>query len=240
MITDTRAALYSRQIKIGFAKLQQSRAYDLLMRFPMLLWSVFLGLVTWVGLQHYMHQADPALPGVVYGLNIAMRLSVIAYLVVIAATVVARMRPAGRARGAEPRISALIGTFLFTVVVLFPRRELSLVAGSVSTLLTFAGNAFAVVVLAQLRSSFSIMAEARQLVTSGVYRLVRHPLYLAEEIAALGIFIQFLSSWTALLLAIQIAFQLRRMRNEEAILGESFPEYAAYKARTARLIPGVF
>lgn len=222
------------------ARLRQARAYDVVMRLPMLLWSVFLGLVTWVDLQHYMRQADPALSGVVYGLNIAMRLSVIAYLVVIAATVAARMRPAGRARGAEPRISALIGTFLFTVVVLFPRRELFPLAGAVSTLLSLAGNALAVLVLTQLRSSFSIMAEARQLVTSGVYRLVRHPLYLAEEIAALGIFMQFLSHWTALLLAIQIAFQLRRMRNEEVILGESFPEYAAYKARTARLIPGIY
>jgi len=43
-----------------------------------------------------------------------------------------------------------------------------------------------------------------------------------------------------LLLAVQIAFQLRRMRNEEVILGAIFPEYAAYKAKTARLIPGVY
>ena len=136
----------------------------------MLMWSIFLGLVTIVGLQQYMRQSDPELPDVVYILNIAMRLSVIAYLVVIAATVVVRMRPAPKARGVEPRISALIGTFLLTVIVLFPRRELSLIAGIVSTLLTLGGNAFAVVVLTQLRESFSIMAEARQLVTAGVYR----------------------------------------------------------------------
>src|SRR4029077_8897774 len=169
-----------------------------------------------------------------------MRLSVIFYLVVIAATVVVRMRPAGKARGIEPRVSALVGTFLFTVVVLFPRRELSPVAAAVSTLLTLAGNAFAVVVLTQLRGSFSVMAEARRLVTSGVYGIVRHPLYLAEELAVIGIFMQFLSVWTALLLAAQIAFQLRRMHNEEAVLGEVFAEYAAYKAKTARLIPGIY
>jgi protein-S-isoprenylcysteine O-methyltransferase Ste14 len=222
------------------ASLQQSRAYDLVMRLPMLLWSVFLGLVTWLGLQQYVREADPGLPGVVYGLNIAMRLSVIAYLVVIAATVLARMRPTGKARGAEPRISALIGTFLFTVVVLFPRRELSPAAATVSTSLTLGGNAFAVVVLSHLRSSFSIMAEARQLVTSGVYRHVRHPLYLGEEIAAIGVVMQFFSLWTALILAAQIGFQLRRMRNEEVILAEIFPEYEGYRARTARILPGIF
>jgi protein-S-isoprenylcysteine O-methyltransferase Ste14 len=85
-----------------------------------------------------------------------------------------------------------------------------------------------------------MMAEARRLVTSGPYRFVRHPLYLAEELAVVGIFMQSLSLWTALILAVQIAFQLRRMHNEEAILAESLPEYAAYRQRTARLLPGIY
>ena len=82
----------------------ESRAYDVLMRLPMLAWSSFLGLVTLVGLQQYISQADPALPSAVYTLNIAMRLSVISYLVVIAATVIVRLRPAGmpRTRPREP------------------------------------------------------------------------------------------------------------------------------------------
>jgi protein-S-isoprenylcysteine O-methyltransferase Ste14 len=230
----------SRVASWDFATLQQSRLYDVLMRLPMLMWSIFLGLVTVVGLQQYMRQADPALPRAIYILNVAMRVSVIAYLVVIAATVVVRMRPARKARGVEPRISALIGTFLLTVVVLFPRRELSLSADVVSTVLTLAGNAFAVLVLTQLRGSFSIMAEARELVTAGVYRLVRHPLYLAEEIAAIGVVMQFFSPWTAPILAVQIGFQLRRMRNEEVILAANFPEYLAYRKKTARILPGIF
>jgi protein-S-isoprenylcysteine O-methyltransferase Ste14 len=230
----------SRLVSWDFATLQQSRLYDVVMRLPMLMWSTFLGLVTLVGLQQYMRQADPALPGAVYILNVAMRASVIAYLVVVAATVVVRTRPARKARGVEPRISALIGTFLLPVVVLFPRRELSLIAGLVSTLMTLSGNAFAVVVLTQLRESFSIMAEARQLVTAGVYRRVRHPLYLGEEIAAIGVVMQFFSPWTALILAVQFGFQLRRMRNEEVILAAIFPEYLAYRKRTARILPGIY
>jgi len=210
------------------------------MRLPMLMWSAFLGLVTVLSLQQYMREADPKLPSAVYILNVVMRVSLIAYLVVIAATVVVRRRPVGKARGIEPRISALIGTVLLTVVVLFPRRELSLSADVVSTGLTLAGSAFAVVVLMQLRESFSIMAEARQLVTSGVYRLVRHPLYLAEEIAAIGVVMQFFSPWTALILAVQFGFQLRRMRNEEVILAAVFPEYLTYCERTARILPGIY
>ena len=223
-----------------FVTLQQSRLYDVLMRLPMLIWSAFLGLASVVVLQEYVRKADPGLPVVVYILNIAMRLSVIVYLVVIAATVMVRMRPARKARGVEPRISALIGTFLLTVVVMFPRHDLSMLAGLVSAVLTLGGNAFAVVVLTQLRQSFSIMAEARQLVTEGVYRMVRHPLYLAEEIAAIGIVMQFFSLSTAAILAVQIGFQLRRMRNEEVILADTFPEYLAYRARTVRILPGIY
>ena len=223
-----------------FVALQQSRLYDVLMRLPLLMWSIFLGLVTIVGLQQYVRQSSRELPDVVYILNIVMRLSVIVYLVVIAATLLVRVRPAAKARGVEPRISALIGTFLLSVIVLFPRRELSLTAEMVSTLLTLGGSIFAVVVLTQLREFFSIMAEARQLVTAGVYRIVRHPLYLAEEIAAIGVVMQFFSLWTALILAMQIGFQLRRMQNEEAVLTGIFPEYSAYRDRTARILPGIY
>jgi protein-S-isoprenylcysteine O-methyltransferase Ste14 len=69
---------------------------------------------------------------------------------------------------------------------------------------------------------------------------VRHPLYVAEEIAVIGLVIQFLSYQTLLLVAVHAGFQLRRMRNEEAILISTFPEYDAYKEKTARLIPGIY
>ncbi len=169
-----------------------------------------------------------------------MRLSVIGYLVILATAVVMRRPPIGKTAGAEPRISALIGTFLITGVVLFPRRELSTAAGLASTLLILAGEGFAVFALVRLRHSFSIMPEARELVISGPYRFVRHPLYLAEQIATLGSVVQFLSVWTALLAVVQILFQLRRITNEEALLTEVFPEYAAYQQKTACVIPGIF
>ena len=84
------------------------------------------------------------------------------------------------------------------------------------------------------------MPEARRLVTSGLYGVMRHPLYLAEELATLGILLQFLSVWALLLCAAHIAFQLRRMHNEEMLLAQAFTEYEAYRTRTARLLPGVY
>ncbi|MCE3247851.1 MAG: Isoprenylcysteine carboxyl methyltransferase [Geminicoccaceae bacterium] len=70
--------------------------------------------------------------------------------------------------------------------------------------------------------------------------LVRHPLYVAEEIAAIGLFLQHASLATALLFIAHLASQLQRMRHEEQVLRATFPEYEAYAARTRRLIPGVY
>src|SRR5262249_34732397 len=156
-------------------------------------WAMLVAMVQAVDLENYIAKADPALSDTVYAINIAMRVSGIAFLILIATSVLLRGRPAGKARGIEPRVSALIGTFLITAIVLFPRRELPPAAGVVSTLLILTGNALAVYVLMQLGRSFSVMAEARRLVTTGVYRIVRHPLYVAEELAVIGMVMQFLS-----------------------------------------------
>ncbi len=56
----------------------------------------------------------------------------------------------------------------------------------------------------------------------------------------IGAFVQFASLPAAALLAAQIFFQVQRMRNEEKVLEGAFPDYAAYKATTSRLIPGIW
>jgi protein-S-isoprenylcysteine O-methyltransferase Ste14 len=229
-----------RSTGLPLAKLRQSRVYDALMRLPILAYGTLIGWASLMGLAKYVGTADLTLPKAVYGINIAMRVSSIAFLILLAIMTVVRRRATGKARGVEPRISALAGTFLVSAVALFPRRELSVGGEIAATTLILLGAALAVYVLTQLGRSFSVMAEARRLVTSGVYRIVRHPLYLAEEIAAIGLVIQFVSYQTLLLLAVHAGFQLRRMRNEEAILIGTFPEYCAYKEKTARLIPGIY
>jgi len=85
-----------------------------------------------------------------------------------------------------------------------------------------------------------VLPEARALVTRGPYRFVRHPLYLVEELAAFSGFIEAMSIWAVLLLALQLACQLRRILNEEAVLTAAFPEYVCYQRATARLVPGLW
>jgi protein-S-isoprenylcysteine O-methyltransferase Ste14 len=229
-----------RILPFDLARFRASPAYDALMRLPMLGWYVAAAARAAANLLKYEREVDPMLPDDLYAINVAMRLAIIAFLVTVAVTAVVRWRPREKALGLEPRISALAGTLLITAVVYFPPRQLPLTAGIISTVLVLAGTTTALYCLSHLGRSFSIMAEARELVTSGLYRYLRHPLYLAEMIAATGIVMQFLSVWTALILVVEIAIQLRRMHNEEIVLTAVFPAYAEYKRRTARVLPGLY
>ena len=225
--------------RIFAGRLRHSRAYDIAMRLPLLLWCGFLGISAANDLMSYAAGAADAPPGL-YAINIAMRLSLIGFFVVLLASVVLRGPPLDKAQGIEPRVSALLGTLLITAIAFLPRRDLSPTLGALSTGLILCGNAFAIAVLFRLGRSFSVMPEARGLVTGGIYRHIRHPLYLAEEIAAVGCAIQFFSLWALLLLCMQLGFQLRRMTNEERVLERRFPEYARYRQTTARLIPRIY
>lgn len=157
-------------------------------------------------------------------------------LLVCFMTVVRRPQKAA-ARGLEPRVTALLATFMLPIMGLFPS-----VAGNVEW--TVAGTAIAAVGMALsacclfwLGRSFSIMATARALVTAGPYGIVRHPLYACEMLAIVGITLSNISAPTVLAGLAIMGLQFRRMLNEERVLREAFPEYEAYAARVPRIVP---
>lgn len=81
-----------------------------------------------------------------------------------------------------------------------------------------------------------------QLVDRGPYRFVRHPAYsgLLLEFAGLGLYFRNWLSFLVLVVHIGLAL-VYRIRIEEVALNAAFgPKYAAYCARTKRLVPGVF
>jgi protein-S-isoprenylcysteine O-methyltransferase Ste14 len=80
-----------------------------------------------------------------------------------------------------------------------------------------------------------------QLVTTGLYGVIRHPSYLGLLVTSLGWALAFRSGIGMLLAALLIPVIVARIRAEEALLGAQFgAEYDAYRARTPRLIPGVY
>jgi protein-S-isoprenylcysteine O-methyltransferase Ste14 len=78
-----------------------------------------------------------------------------------------------------------------------------------------------------------------QLVVTGVYRRVRHPIYAGVIGVALG-WAFFVVSPFALVVAVLLALWLDlKSRREEAWLVERYPAYAEYRARTARFVAGL-
>jgi protein-S-isoprenylcysteine O-methyltransferase Ste14 len=84
--------------------------------------------------------------------------------------------------------------------------------------------------------------EQHQLITQGVYRRIRHPMYSALLLYSLGQALV-IPNWVAgpaNLIAFTILFALR-VSAEEKMMFEGFgDEYTAYSSRTKRLIPGVW
>ena len=91
-----------------------------------------------------------------------------------------------------------------------------------------------------LGRSFGLVPAHRGLVTSGIYRFVRHPLYASYVIAELGYLIQSPRLWNAGVLAVAWTCQVLRLLSEERLLSRD-PAYRSYCERTRwRVIPGVW
>jgi protein-S-isoprenylcysteine O-methyltransferase Ste14 len=170
-------------------------------------------------------------------LVVAASVANVLFLSLVAATTLTRLAPVRKSSGIEPRLSALLGSFLCMALVFLPKADLPPILSITSTVLIITGASLSFAVLRWLGKSFSILAEARRLVTEGPYRVVRHPLYICEAIAAIGVMLQVISPLAMLIVLAAGALQYRRMINEEKILKAAFPEYRAYAARTPLVIP---
>jgi protein-S-isoprenylcysteine O-methyltransferase Ste14 len=148
-------------------------------------------------------------------------------------------------RGTDHRLGVIVvaftGTFSAIGASFLPggshRDWLVLPADVLATL----GLAYSVWGLAYLRRSFSIVPEARRLVTGGPYGFSRHPVYLGEITTAIGVNLATAGWLGAVAIAYFITAEVLRMRWEERVLARAFPsEYPAYAARVPRFFPNPF
>ena len=124
--------------------------------------------------------------------------------------------------------------------------------GSTATLTAVLGTALGALGVALAVTAAWQLAEARaltalplprahgELVRAGAYRYVRHPIYSGIELAAIDWGLAHGSPMALLGAAALFTVLAMKAAREEAWLAARYPDYAAYRLRTKRLIPGLY
>lgn len=216
-----------------------SKLYDAVAALPLILWFLYGALQLRPTLVDDWGAVASGAAGPYVWVQFFSLLAALLFDLLLVYVLVVRDKPVLKARGVLPRFFGFAGTFLGVGILQLPVAHLAMPAQILAALLVGIGSVASFVVLWRLGKSFSIMPEARKLVTTGPYAVVRHPLYGVEMITIVGTAMQFRQPWAGLIAAGVVALLWIRSVYEEAVLAAAYPEYAAYRTRTKRFIPGV-
>ncbi len=218
---------------------RETKLYDTIAALPLMLWFIYgvLQLRPVLATNAHLIASGAAQPFhwvqfVSLGMATLFDLLLI-YLLVV------RDRPVAKSRGVLPRLFGFTGTFLGVGILQFPVAQLGMGGQTLAALLIGVGSLGSLLVLWRLGKSFSIMPEARKLVTSGPYAYARHPLYTVEMITICGTALQFQAPWSWIVAMAVLLLLCIRSHYEEQVLEATYPEYVVYRARTKRFIPGI-
>jgi protein-S-isoprenylcysteine O-methyltransferase Ste14 len=220
-------------------KARDTKAFDAIAALPLILWFAYGALQLRAVLAHdgAMIAAGTASPFI--WVQFISLLAAACFNLLLVYLLVVRDKPVAKSKGAVPRIFAVVGTFAGVGILQLPVAQLSLGMQILAAVLIGLGSLGSFLVLWRLGKSFSIMPEARKLVTGGPYAHARHPLYAVEMITIVGTALQFAAPWSWVLALLVVILLWIRSHFEEQVLAQAYPEYAAYRARTARFIPGI-
>ena len=128
-------------------------------------------------------------------------------------------------------VQLLVAAGLITLILIWPHPwNLIRVAGLA---LTIVGLAFLFTARLQLGHSFSVSAQARKLVTQGLYAKIRNPIYVFGELVLVGVALSLEQPLLMLIALAVIPAQVMRARKEARVLEEKFgEEYRRYRAGT--------
>ena len=171
-----------------------------------------------------------------YNLYIFKPLWIVETLIFIVFLVIYLIRrdPVNRSKGIKEIIVPLIGGIL-PFALLFSPPNVLIAGNPIAIQIIFywmtAATALTVWGLWTLRRSFSITVEVRDLVISGPYRWIRHPIYSGEILAALAVTVWRFSLLDIAIFTAFVVVQLLRARWEEEKLARVFPAYREYCAK---------
>ncbi len=118
-----------------------------------------------------------------------------------------------------------------------PQRPIPLALAGAGVLLTL--WAVAVMGVHNVRATPDVPEHAR-LVTKGPYKVVRHPMYTGGMLTAAGWVWNDFTVIRMIVALILLLDYIVKLRYEEKLLKNRFPEYADYSRRTKRLVPFVY
>jgi protein-S-isoprenylcysteine O-methyltransferase Ste14 len=218
---------------------RQTKTYDIITALPLILWFAYgaLQLRAVLALDGAMMANGTA--GLFIWVQFFALLAAAGFDLLLIYLLVVRDKPVAKSKGALPRIFGVVGTFTGVGILQLPVAQLSLGLQVLAAVLIGVGSLGSILVLWWLGKSFSIMPEARKLVTGGPYAYVRHPLYAVEIITIIGTAVQFTAPWSWIIALAVVVLLWIRSHYEEQVLEAAYPEYGAYRASTARFIPGV-
>jgi len=116
------------------------------------------------------------------------------------------------------------------------------IAFSVAGVLALAGVVVAVLGVRGLGRSLTaspVPLESSELVTDGLYGLVRHPIYSGLMLGALGVALAGATGWHLATWLTLVTLLMVKARWEERMLLERYDDYADYALRVGRFIPGI-
>ncbi len=122
----------------------------------------------------------------------------------------------------------------------FPSNDL---AQAIGVLICAAGIAFAILARIHLGRNWGMpmsLKEKPDLVTTGPYRFVRHPIYTGIAVAMLGSMVTAGSMWLVWFVLFSASFIYSAKKEEKLMLTEFPEEYSRYMKRTKMLIPFIF
>ncbi len=134
--------------------------------------------------------------------------------------------------------AAVAGTLLPLLAV--PGSGAPLLNPALCAVLMLAGITIHLGAKLSLRRSFGILPADRGIKDGGLYRLVRHPMYLGYFLVHLGLLLAGPVLWNAAIIALWCVFIMMRIAAEERVLALN-AEYRAFQQRTRyRLVPGLY